>query len=51
MAYLADMRLLHGLDEPLPVQFAIFAGRVGQGEWGVSLRYRYPVWHLLLDYG
>lgn len=47
----ADVRRLHGLDEPLPVQFAIFAGRVVQGEWGVSLRYRYPVWHLLVDYG
>jgi len=48
---IADVRRHHALDEPLPIQFAVFVGKVVQGEWGKSLRYRYPAWQLLLDYG
>ncbi len=37
-----------GLDRPLPVQYAIWLGRVARGDLGVSYVSKVPVWTLIL---
>ena len=39
----------YGLDQPLPQQFLTFLKNTAQGDLGLSLKYRQPVTHLLLD--
>src|SRR5690242_13697615 len=39
----------YGLDQPLPQQFLTFLKNTAQGDLGLSLQYRQPVSHLLLD--
>ena len=43
-----ELRQRWGLDEPLPVQFAQFAGRIVRGDLGTSLSYNVPVAGLIL---
>jgi peptide/nickel transport system permease protein len=43
-----ELRQRWGLDEPLPVQFAQFAGRLARGDLGTSLSYDVPVAGLIL---
>jgi len=38
-----------GLDEPLPVQFALFLGRAVQGDFGTSTRFGTPAMAVVLD--
>jgi len=42
-AQLAAQRHALGLDRPLPVQFAVWIGRVARGEWGRSIATGRPV--------
>jgi peptide/nickel transport system permease protein len=44
---IAAMRQKMGLDEPLPVQYMIWAGRALRGDLGASMISRYEVWRLL----
>jgi peptide/nickel transport system permease protein len=37
------LRQLYGLDRPLPVQYALWMGSVGRGDWGVSISQGRPV--------
>jgi peptide/nickel transport system permease protein len=46
---LAALRAELGLDRPIWVQFATFAGNVMQGELGTSLVYRRPVVEVILE--
>lgn len=39
-----QIRRDYGLDRPLPVQFAVWLGRVGLGDFGTSLATGRPVW-------
>ncbi len=39
----------HGLDKPIPVQFAIYMGRVLRGDFGNSLRFNRPVTIILIE--
>jgi peptide/nickel transport system permease protein len=39
----------HGLDKPILVQFAIYAGEILQGDLGSSIRYNKPVTELLIE--
>jgi peptide/nickel transport system permease protein len=39
----------YGLDQALPQQFLTFLKNTAQGDLGLSLKYRQPVTHLLLD--
>jgi peptide/nickel transport system permease protein len=39
----------YGLDQPLPQQFLTFLKNTAQGDLGLSLQYRQPVSHLLMD--
>ena len=48
-AYVDALRHRFGLDRPLPVQFAIYAGRVAQGDLGFSFRNQTPVLDLVLQ--
>ena len=48
-AYVDALRHRFGLDRPLPVQFAIYAGRVAQGDLGFSFRNQSPVLDLVLQ--
>ena len=48
-AYVDALRHRFGLDRPLPVQFAIYAGRVAQGDLGFSFRNQIPVLDLVLQ--
>ncbi|MBX3471616.1 MAG: ABC transporter permease [Planctomycetes bacterium] len=38
-----------GLDQPIPIQYAMWLGRVVQGDWGESLKYRVPVSEKIWD--
>ncbi len=38
------IRVEHGLDRPLPVQFALYLGNILQGNWGQSINTRHAVW-------
>lgn len=40
----AEMRTRYGLDRPLPVQYAIWLGRLLQGDMGRSFKDQRPVW-------
>ncbi|NEP77084.1 MAG: ABC transporter permease [Okeania sp. SIO3B3] len=44
------IRVAHGLDKPLPVQYVTFVGGLLQGDLGVSIRNHRPVTHDLADY-
>jgi peptide/nickel transport system permease protein len=39
----------HGLDQPIPVQFAIFVGKVLRGDFGESIRFSRPVTLILAE--
>jgi peptide/nickel transport system permease protein len=39
----------HGLDRPIPVQFAIYMGEILSGDFGVSFRYGKPVTDLMIE--
>lgn len=39
----------HGLDRPIPVQFAIYVGEIVRGDLGVSIRYGKPVTELIAE--
>jgi ABC-type dipeptide/oligopeptide/nickel transport system permease component len=39
----------HGLDKPIPTQFAVYLGEVFRGEFGDSLRFQRPVAELLSE--
>ncbi len=43
------MRQELGLDQPFPVQFAAYVGRIVQGEFGISYRVGRPVIDLILE--
>ena len=46
---IAAMRTELGLDDPLPVQFASYVKEVAQGNLGLSLAFRQPVFDLIMD--
>jgi len=46
---LARMRQEMGLDQPIPVQYALWISRVAQGDLGISVRSRVPVSVLLIQ--
>ncbi|MCC6180072.1 MAG: ABC transporter permease [Chloroflexi bacterium] len=48
-AQIREFRQQMGLDRPLPVQFAAFAGRAIQGDFGRSLRHDVPAMGLVLE--
>lgn len=39
----------HGLDQPIPVQFAVYLGEVLQGDFGNSIRFNRPVTDMLVE--
>lgn len=39
----------HGLDKPIPTQFAIYVGEIARGDLGTSLRYGKPVTELIVE--
>jgi peptide/nickel transport system permease protein len=39
----------HGLDRPIPTQFAIYLGEIARGDFGDSLRFQRPVTELLSE--
>ena len=39
----------HGLDKPIPVQFAIYMGNILSGDFGESIRFSRPVTTILLE--
>lgn len=39
----------HGLDQPIPVQFAIYAKNILQGDFGTSIRFSRPVTIILIE--
>ncbi|MQA80265.1 MAG: ABC transporter permease subunit [Streptosporangiales bacterium] len=45
----AELRRRYGVDEPLAVQFLKFAGRLLQGDLGMSFQYKQPVGEILAD--
>src|ERR1700759_5736519 len=45
----ADIRNLHGLEDPVPVQFARYFGNAMQFKFGVSYQFRQPVANLLME--
>jgi peptide/nickel transport system permease protein len=48
-AQIAEFRRQMGLDQPLPIQFAQFAGRALRGDFGRSLRHDVPAMALVLE--
>jgi peptide/nickel transport system permease protein len=48
-AAIADMRAALGLDQPLPVQFALWLGRVAVGDLGTSITNGQPVAGLIVE--
>jgi len=42
-------RVRYGLDQPIPVQFVIYVGRLAQGDLGTSIRFGRPVTSLLAE--
>jgi peptide/nickel transport system permease protein len=48
-AEIADMRAALGLDQPLPVQFALWMSRVAVGDLGASITNGQPVLWLMLE--
>jgi peptide/nickel transport system permease protein len=45
----AAFRALHGLDQPLWVQFAQYVGHAAQGDFGRSLRFEQPAMELVIE--
>ncbi len=45
--FVEQVRREFGLDQPLPVQYITFLGRLLQGDLGISTRTRQPVWEEL----
>jgi len=45
----ADFAVRHGLDKPIPVQFAVYVGEILRGDLGTSLRYGKPVTELIVE--
>jgi peptide/nickel transport system permease protein len=45
----ADFNRRHGLDKPIPVQFAIYIQEVARGDFGDSIRYGKPISSLLIE--
>jgi peptide/nickel transport system permease protein len=43
---LQSFRRRFGLDEPIPIQYVRYLGRVAQGDFGESLRDRRPAWEV-----
>jgi ABC-type dipeptide/oligopeptide/nickel transport system permease component len=39
-----------GLDQPLPVQYALFLGNVLHGDFGRSIHFREPAWRVVMGY-
>lgn len=39
----------HGLDQPIPTQFAVYLGEIARGDFGDSLRFQRPVTELLSE--
>src|SRR5215470_8842247 len=39
-----------GLDQPLPVQYAVFLASVLQGDFGRSIHFREPAWRVVMGY-
>jgi peptide/nickel transport system permease protein len=39
----------HGLDKPIPVQFAVYVGEIFRGDFGRSFRFSKPVTDLLME--
>jgi peptide/nickel transport system permease protein len=39
----------HGLDQPVPVQFAVYVGEIVRGDFGDSFRYGKPVTDLIIE--
>lgn len=39
----------HGLDKPIPTQFAIYVAEIAQGDFGQSIRFGQPVSKLLIE--
>jgi len=48
-AQIQEFRMQMGLDQPLPIQFAVFAGKAVQGDFGRSLRHDLPAMALVLE--
>jgi peptide/nickel transport system permease protein len=46
---IAEIRAKYNLDKPLPVQYALWAGGVLQGDLGISIRIQKPVTELLVE--
>lgn len=46
---LAEIRQTYGLDQPVPVQLAVYLGRVVTGDLGMSFHYNRPVTDLILQ--
>ena len=44
-----DFNHRHGLDRPIPVQFAVYIGEMARGDFGDSLRYGKPVTTLIIE--
>ncbi|MCB0064698.1 MAG: hypothetical protein KDE19_21390, partial [Caldilineaceae bacterium] len=44
---LAALRAKFGLDRSFPEQFASYIGNLMQGDWGISIRERRPVWDMI----
>ena len=40
---------LHGLDQPIPVQFGTYVASIAQGDFGVSVKTSQPVTTLLIE--
>src|SRR5688500_9022142 len=46
-ALIEEIRRVHGLDQPLPLQYLRFVGRLAQGDLGTSIQTGEPVTHEL----
>ena len=44
-----EFRRLHGLDRPLPAQYAAFVGGIVVGDFGRSLRFEQPILPIILE--
>jgi len=44
-----EFKIRHGLDKPIPVQFAVYIGEIAHGDFGSSFRYSKPITELLSE--
>ena len=44
-----EFQRLHGLDRPLPAQYAAFVGGIVVGDFGRSLRFEQPILPIILE--